>query len=154
MSTVEIKLNAAAMDRLFPEGTEARVNLQQTIIQNFATRFIKLKTNAELAAWIQPQIRSVTQEVVAEYFNLRHYEKPAVTDVLRESIKTAFREEVQKNIRDVVGEMKDYVTESVDAAKCRITESMDLTITTSLDMAVVKEVRKKVEDKVKLALES
>lgn len=37
MSKTEIKLDSAAMDRLFPEGTEARVELQQSVVQNLGS---------------------------------------------------------------------------------------------------------------------
>lgn len=68
-----LKLNMNVLNALFPEGTEARVELQQAVLAEVSRTFVKNSLSAE----VQTYLRTLTQEVnqainvksvVAQYF--------------------------------------------------------------------------------------
>lgn len=55
---VELKLDTAAVNALFPEGTQARVNLQQAVINNITSSILDKRANKD----VQEQIRIAAEE--------------------------------------------------------------------------------------------
>jgi hypothetical protein len=62
--TTTIKLDAKAMETLFPDGTEARVNLQQAVIQEFANRNFRIPDSKELIERADRQAAALSKEWV------------------------------------------------------------------------------------------
>lgn len=57
--SVQIKLDSNAINTLFPEGSEARVNLQQAVVQNIVDRaFFKLN-NEQIQKMVDDSIREI-----------------------------------------------------------------------------------------------
>lgn len=63
--SVELKLDRSALEALFPEGTEARVKLQQAVIQNFAQSYIKGSKDTVLNS-LQPQLVEMKKQISNE----------------------------------------------------------------------------------------
>lgn len=65
--TVQIKLDTNALVTLFPEGSEARLELQQAVLQEAARRMLKGLTEQELISLIRPVVERTVAEVKEEW---------------------------------------------------------------------------------------
>lgn len=159
--TTEIKLDTAAMNALFPEGSTARVNLQQAVIQNFAERFVKGTLSDESLEQVKEIIREsvspVVQETFATYFNTNRQAWP-VTMTLNEKIKFSVQREIESQLdkmrHQLVNESLEGFKEkslknlqdSIAAMETKILASIESQVTIQTNEQVVKGVKAKLAE--------
>lgn len=111
-----IRLSADALDRLFPEGTEARVQLQQAVLSEVAGRYIKAQMTGQMKAHIDEMIRRIhgaaeLDEMVADSFLRQGYAGNLVPRP-NGTVAQAIGEAVRQKVTD---EFHEYVAKCVDA---------------------------------------
>lgn len=111
-----IRLSADALDRLFPEGTEARVQLQQAVLSEVAGRYIKAQMTGHMKAHIDEMIRRIhgaaeLDEMVADSFLRQGYAGKLVPRP-NGTVAQAIGEAVRQKVTD---EFHEYVAKCVDA---------------------------------------
>lgn len=108
---MRIQLDTQAMEALFPEGSEARVELQQAVLQNIIDRnFLKMpvehvaKACAEAAKAIQlPDVRQLAEVEMQKLTTRTGWNGPAkATPAFAAHIKSAADREVQTTIENAV----------------------------------------------------
>lgn len=112
--TIQLKLDTAAVESLFPEGSEARLTLQQAVIQNIVDRMpsssgmedfvyqqlIKkqfvdvLMNNTESFAFKQ-KLEKVTKKVIDDLFDQQIYQ---VTQTLYNQLRNEKFEQLQQKL--------------------------------------------------------
>lgn len=85
---MEIKLDTNAVRSLFPEGSEARVKLQQAVINNIVNEMIKVKTNEKLKEHINESVKEHVKSL--DLPNISAMCNEAIKDVL-ERVGFGFR---------------------------------------------------------------
>lgn len=130
--TVEIKLDTNAMNALFPEGTEARVNLQKAVIANFAKTNLKPSqvVQKEVMAEIDKEAKKITEEVLREL---------QVKGPIRGWTDTwILKPEFEANIRKVI---KEKIDQMIHSAVCAAEENVARIVKSRIDDEVVRQIR-------------
>lgn len=121
---IEIKLDTHTVRQLFPEGTEARSQLQQSVISNIAKDLIVKDTGNKVRKLIQdeinayglviPDVTSAVQAEMAKWFESRGYgyEKHA-TEQLKGRLREAADREARATLDAVVNEVIKTATDKV-----------------------------------------
>lgn len=126
-----IRLSADAVDRLFPEGTEARVQLQQAVLSEVAGRFVKTSLDERLRAELTTLIKQTVagadlDELVAEHFLRKGYAgdlvpRPggrvaqAIAEAVRQKVTDEFHEYVAKCVDNQLAEAVEKANEHAEA---------------------------------------
>lgn len=76
-----LKLNTPVLAALFPEGTEARVQLQQAVVAEFAKQTARQALNDEAKAYLAELSKQVAnhftlEQLTKEYFSRVHWNNP------------------------------------------------------------------------------
>jgi len=134
---IELKLDTQAMDKLFPEGTTARVNLQSSIIASLAGRF--LKPGAELQKVLNEHKKTILNESLADYgmksstwgggYELTGMAKSRLKDecsvVVRDMISAQIKEAITEQIGSIDSIVERRVTYEIDQmVKDRVTKRL------------------------------
>lgn len=123
---IKLQLNADALAALFPEGSQARVELQNAVVAEFVRKHIKI---AALGSGIQLQIEKAKKEaieVALGEFGLKKdtWGAMKLTSVAQGSIadatRAAVRQEVTDQIAVAVNLAKSTVTHDAQAAVNRL----------------------------------
>lgn len=162
MSTPErpflLRLNKQALEALFPEGSEARVDLQKAVVANFVSVNLRPHT-------MGPDLEKIVNDARAEYrrtvSNLR-------ADVVRTSLADAgiktdlwgrptLQDATKKDLaRLAEGVVRDTVYDAATKAAQNAAESMSETIEAIVERRVAKiidtEVTKRVQARVEAAM--
>lgn len=151
--TFEIKIDSNALERLFPEGTEARVKLQQAVIQNFATRVIKDQSQASLARLIRKEIEPVVKDAVAEHFVGGAWGPEVLTEKMKFAIAEEWRKQVTSHLHNFAmthGQlMKGHMDRQSEALLATIPQQVELNV----KPLIVQKIRNEVVNKINAALE-
>lgn len=124
--SMSIKLDAAALAALFPEGTEARVELQRAVLAEFCRQHIK-------ASWIkeniEDELRQLRTRIRAEVLETIQVKNSwgEFTALFKDELRTQVQGEV-KSIRDQM--IKEEVESRFEDAAVmrRIEQIVDLKI--------------------------
>jgi hypothetical protein len=141
MSTT-IQLDTTAMNNLFPEGSEARVELRQAVLQNVANSFLKSTTNPEIQSMkliIQRQVNEAVAEKCKDIAKYENYKWNINPDTLL-SLRTEAAKIVKSSICVIAEEYEKNLNNQVDAINIRISdyiESKMPNIERKIDLAVV-----------------
>lgn len=124
-SDVILNLDCATLAVLFPEGSEARVNLQAAVVNNFVDRISKEKMGemfSDQVALINSIITSKTaavraemdakvEEAISAYFNKTGYYNPTrtLTDASRQKIRDSLESDFTDTINKKIAEMGEDV---------------------------------------------
>lgn len=127
--SVDIKLDTNALKALFPEGTEARVNLQSAVIQNYAKPILKgctdritqevlseLRLSLETGK-LRKEILEQAKEEIAVFWTASGGYSPVyqLTEAGKEKIAALVSEQVDVMFRAAVNEKLRTFTEKTDA---------------------------------------
>lgn len=107
---MKLQLDSQALEKLFPEGTEARVELQQAVIQNIINRrFIKesneqIKKSVDEAAkdFALPDMKSEIDTQLRALLQKKGYYDVEASDKLKEQVRLAVDQEAASKIRGIV----------------------------------------------------
>lgn len=112
-----IRLSADALDKLFPEGTEVQLQLQQAVLSEVAGRYIKAALSEHLKTYIDSMVKQIAttvniDQMVAESFHYQHLSHdwrlvPKVDGRVAKAISEAVREKVTDNIHDYIAKCVD-----------------------------------------------
>lgn len=118
---MEIKLDFKALEALFPEGSEARVRLQQCVIEEFTRKHIKtLANNHSLTSELRTLVEKHRDVAMTEFLE---YGKSTVyggkTMQLNENTKNRIRSDikslVEAEIQNSILSLKDSLYEDLRA---------------------------------------
>lgn len=135
---IELKLDTAAVEKLFPEGTELRVNLQQSVVNNIAKRILDRDISVRLETLIRTH---VTHECGMMDLNSlvknaldTHLEKTGWHDFrLKDSTTGQIRELVKKKVEQLAdSEMQKIINDTLS----RSTNTMKNTLDRHIDNAL------------------
>ncbi len=128
---IEFKLDTQSMDKLFPEGSTARVNLQSSIVASLAKRFIK--PSDDLQRILNDFKNQAVKEAAAD-FGLKPktwgggYELTEIAkSTLKDDAVLAVRTEVSRLVKDAV---KEYMSDIDAHIERRVTAEVDTIIRT------------------------
>lgn len=121
---IDIKLDTHAVRQLFPEGTTARSQLQQSVISNIAKDLIVKDTGNKVRKLIQdeinayglvvPDVSTAVQKEVEAWFSRRGYGAPYETS---EVLKGRLREAADREARNAVDAIiSDVIKTATDKA--------------------------------------
>ena len=141
---MKIQLDTGAMNALFPEGSEARVQLQNAVIANFARNNLDKYISQEMKKTVEQVARAemakkrpdilnyAAKEALDEYFKnhwgnlsligsgrakLREEAKKAAIEALKDAAHDAVWQELTTGIEKVVSEAKKHIPEYLDEIK-------------------------------------
>ena len=129
---VELKLDTAAVNALFPDGTQARVDLQQAVINNIVTGILSKRIDevlvkqihtAVLDMGLETSLRQLVQSELNSYLEKRSWNSR--NDVLTNVNKTAVKAAVEQEVKNLSASVfDDIVKECTDKAKETFSEGM------------------------------
>lgn len=162
---IDIKLYTNAVRQLFPEGTVARSQLQQSVIANIAKDLIVKDTGNNVRKIIQeeinaygliiPDVTPAVQAEMAKWFESRDYgyEKHA-TEELKGRLQEAANREARATIDAIVQELIKTATDNamknleykIEAATRRIeqiiVDRVNKSFASIIDQAVAEKIKK------------
>ena len=119
-NNMTIKLNTGAMNALFPEGTPARVELQQAVIQNFFDRALKIKMVDNITgrlAEVERKTKEYMDEALLEQLGLKktgYYGntwefKPETKTILAQQVRTISTPLVDEAVRNATVDIQKSI---------------------------------------------
>lgn len=113
-----VKLDTKAMEALFPEGSEARVELQQAVIQNFADRHLRVPDLSELKQLAEKrtsELNKTWEDIVTKSLHQHYGTSPTGARIYGRDEKV-LREYVKTKLVPLLGRyMDDHMHEMVRA---------------------------------------
>lgn len=103
MSAVQLKLNSEAVATLFPEGTPARVELQNAVVAEFLRKNIKpqlLQDN--LQSQIDRQVKDATKEALKDLGVVTTWASLDLTQKFKNDLQSRVRDSVDAITRDAI----------------------------------------------------
>lgn len=161
MTTV-IKLDTKAMNALFPEGSEARVDLQAAVIKNFINRnadnFLSEKIEQTVKEHLIATVGPANVDILSEAANyaLRkyidsHWHGLKLSGkgqlLIIDEVKQVAAKHIEKLVRDTANEMlSDGVEQAVLHAKKIMPDFINETAKSAWKYEVLKQVKKSLGD--------
>lgn len=144
---VELKLDTNAVNALFPEGTEARVALQQAVINNITSEILGKRITKDIHDLVNAAVTSMGldfnfQDMIQKELNT--YMKARGWGSNYKELQPSRKEEIKKLVEAEVRDIshtafEDIIKSCTEDAKTRFEDGMERKITYALS---------KVEDKV------
>lgn len=161
---MKLQLDTAALEKLFPELSEARVELQQAVIQNIVNRrFIKL-TNDELAKSVNQaasafEIPNVKDQIATELKGMlqkKGYYDVELNSTFSDQVKKAVNEKAAVTIREVIDQgvidaserLKDVAASRIKLAEGQINKIMS----ENIEKTIAKVLNERFDDVIKEAI--
>lgn len=137
---IDIKLDTYAVRQLFPEGTTARAQLQQSVINNIVKEMVlkdsqnKLKqavqSEVNIATVTIPDVRAEVKKQLQQMFHTRGWSdisaKEEMSHMMRNATqscaKNAIDDMVRQTIDDAVKQAEGRIKMSIESANRRIQE--------------------------------
>lgn len=138
---VELKLDTAAVNALFPEGTQARVDLQQAVINNVVTGILSKRIDevlvkqihtAVLDMGLETSLRTLVQNELEAYLKKRSWNTRSdlLTDISKTTVKAAVDQEVKNLSASLFDEI---IKECTEKAKKTFSDGMKRKIDYALE---------------------
>lgn len=126
--SIQLRLDAPALAALFPEGSQARLDLQQAVVAEFVGRHLKPRmVAAEVMSVIEKARRDAVQEILSE-LHVTSAWTPKLSEkflaTLREEARAAVTVKMGEMIIDAVEEKASYVAHNANAAVTRISDKV------------------------------
>lgn len=133
--SIQLRLDAAALAALFPEGSQARVDLQQAVVAEFAKKYIKPS-----AAGLQAMVDKARAEAVAEVMKELGLSRGAyssnpvkLSDGVKYEIDQAARAAVREHSRERIEDYaKNAAATTAHDAKVLVSRLVDEEIRASI----------------------
>ncbi len=131
---LELKIDTQALNALFPEGSEARLNLQQAVIQNFADRLIKGQGAEAVVKYLQtnlaPQVKFQIEKTMEEYMTKANWSRGATINAdFAKMVSQEFRKQVDAIVSEsrqaAVAMVNEKLTEALVNLPARIDEQVN-----------------------------
>jgi hypothetical protein len=152
MSTV-IRLDRNAIDALFPDGSEARVELQRAVLSTVIKQSMHVKSPAQIEAMIEKELTVIhadTRKLVAEssasvakeWFQSswgNHFLTSDRKQCIRKAVEDSMAEHVSESIKSAVSASRESVVfRASKIAERDIQRIVDETVDKSIEEAVKK----------------
>jgi len=139
---VELKLDTMALNALFPEGTEARVALQQAVINNITTNILDKRINKDITQQIQlaaeafgvnTSMQEQIQTQLKTYLTARSWNKPVkIQDSRSSEVKSLVESEVRTYTHEL---FENIIKTCTEEAKKQFEVGMERKIKYALSQA-------------------
>jgi hypothetical protein len=137
--SITLKLDTAAMEALFPAGSEARVELQRAVVANFIAAHIKpAMIGAQVEAMVKAAKEAAVKEALAE-LGITPAWGGATT--LSESFKAKLKEQAGDSIRANISKV-------VDEAATDVLSKIDGRLKAAVDAKTDDEIRRVIRQRV------
>lgn len=145
--TIEIKLDVAALNALFPEGSEARLNLQNGVMANFAYKQFKMKADEDVKEIIDQASKRVREEAEKQLSDMFRFQWGIATllDSARPKVAEAVRNEVNSMMHTETYKHMDTIKKMMDDAAARIPNLVQKLAVEEIE----KKIRAEIQDKLK-----
>lgn len=149
-----IRLNPDALNSLFPEGSEARVQLQNSVLTQAAGQFVKGQLTPEVQEFLQAAVSKVAAHIdLEQHIAAAFARKNGWSSDLQvkdgSSMATAIAERVRKEFE---GKHADRIDALVKDRASLILGTLDERIEQSINAEVVKIANARINERVRLAL--
>jgi hypothetical protein len=155
MTNVTLKLDHEAIQALFPEGSEVRVQLQNHILSTAAKQFVKGALTDDMREYLRTLVAATTQELdykalVAEYFQGGHLgplgkvhvpDGSPLATALADAARKAFRDNVVSRVTTLISELSAEYEAGLDQ---RVTTAVE----GALDLAERREFERRIHARV------
>lgn len=137
---IDIKLDTHAVRQLFPEGTEARAQLQQSVINNIVKEMVLKDSQNKIKQAVQqeissasitiPDVRSEVKKQVQSMFHTRGWNDMSATEDMslmmrnaaQSCAKNAIDTMISETIDSAINQAEGRIKLSIDSANRRIQE--------------------------------
>lgn len=136
---VELKLDTAAVEKLFPEGTELRVNLQQAVVNNIAKRALERQVSHDIDNAIRRHVQQecgmydlsgLVRTELEKNIQSNGWNKP---DTVEDYAADKIRGQVTRHVENIADtEFNKLINEILDKATERMKTSIDRKIAQAL----------------------
>lgn len=134
---VILRLNTSALNALFPEGSEARVQLQSAVLAEAAGKYVKGQLTEEITGVLKARVDEVAKAINADGIMASLFERKGWNNVLeaREGgeLVIAIKAKVQQVFKDHV---ETRMVEMIDARLVEWQELMEPNIRKMVDYKV------------------
>jgi hypothetical protein len=154
---VIIRLNADAMNQLFPEGTQARIDLQSAVLNEVSTRFVKGQMTEEIEQHLSLLVAHTAKAVDTEALVKRAFaKKPGWNSQLEvatgSGLALAIGSMVASEFENKLNKMADEAVEKyLPQAMQGIESKVQRVIDSKINEATRELIQKKVNDAVAAA---
>lgn len=148
--TITIKLDTPSMNALFPEGSEARVELQKAVLANFCASALK-------PSWLGAAVISAVELAKAEAIKTVLREMGALsgygsTLTIPDALRLKFKEEAKAAVESSVAPLiKEAVLERTQKISDGVAFEVGRKVNTYMEEAINEVVRVKLQKAFKLA---
>lgn len=145
---IQLKLDTNAINSLFPEGTEARLNLQAAVIKNIVDSVVGKKVTEEIdncivthvSAMMPPkhEIEKIVQNQFADYIQKRYTYSNVfdanysgirqIKDVITENVKQQCANLIESIKLDAIDSASKNLKEDEEAFIARVTKNLEVTV--------------------------
>lgn len=118
--TIKLSLDKAALEALFPEGSDARVNLQRVVVDDLlkklAIKDVK-HVSEQLLKTLDPIIKGTVSEFVRARFGSSHSTAYYLTDAVKEAVKAEVRANMHSCVMDAVISCREEYQKAINEVK-------------------------------------
>lgn len=136
---VELKLDTAAVEKLFPEGTELRVNLQQAVVNNIAKRALERQVSHDIDNAIRRHVQQecgmydlseMVKKELEKNIQINGWNQP---DTVTDNAANKIRGQVTRHVENLATtEFNKLIDDILDKATERMKASIDRKIAQAL----------------------
>lgn len=136
MTTITLDTNA--LNALFPEGSQSRVDLRQAVIQNFVDRnFIRLGNEAlkqmvkqEVINRVRdlPSVKDEVDSQLSKMFEQKGWNNTVATPEFKESLHKIVREKASENIELMV---QEAINSGIKSMESRVKHNIERSVKTA-----------------------
>jgi 23S rRNA U2552 (ribose-2'-O)-methylase RlmE/FtsJ len=144
--TIQLRLDGPALAALFPEGTEARIELQKAVVAEFVRKHMTAAVPEDVKKLVVEQRAKAVQDVLREFGGISTFGvqlTPIFKDAVRNEVRKAVHEFVTQQLqaslaettKDLLSETDTYVRKHVEI---KTDEAIDKAVRARFDSALKK----------------
>jgi anionic cell wall polymer biosynthesis LytR-Cps2A-Psr (LCP) family protein len=137
--TIQLKINTNALMTLFPEGSSARLKLQQAVLQEVSKRVLKGVSESEIKETLKSISSSISTEVKKEL--LATYGKETGYPVSYVELSSGFKTQIKSQVQNEIGNIIDKIIKDDYPVpiESKVTKALNTNIVSKVENAIDKE---------------
>lgn len=150
---MELKLDVHALNALFPEGTEARLKLQQCVLEEFSRRHFKSMDNLirKNVQELQTVVDAQLEPLLKEHGWTKWYSSWKLPPAVREELASKVNDLVRAESNDMI---REAGKEAARMAMSRLDDTINHTVDRMLEAKVTELLNREADETLKGALRS